>query len=158
MFFLSFYHFSHYSHSHHTQCTILSLLLLITIYHTSHHRCDTRHILSQFSKHPGQRTTLHSQQTTFSSQQTTIPSQRTTYSPNTTLFYTLLTSHSYPMPAGQLKYKGWKKLIKEYLVFVTGRGGVCFHSPDPGLTRGRGGYVSGNPDPAPLRGPPALIP
>jgi len=34
--------------------------------------------------------------------------------PNTTLFYTLFTSHSYPMPAGQLKYKGWKKLIKEY--------------------------------------------
>jgi len=34
--------------------------------------------------------------------------------PNTTLFYTLFTTHSYPMPAGQLKYKGWKKLIKEY--------------------------------------------
>jgi len=33
---------------------------------------------------------------------------------NTTLFYTLFTSHSHPMPAGQLKYKRWKKLIKEY--------------------------------------------
>jgi len=44
------------------------------------------------------------------------------------------------------------------VVFVTGRGGAGFHSPDPALTRGRGGYVSGNPRPAPVRGPPALIP
>ena len=44
------------------------------------------------------------------------------------------------------------------LVFVMGRGGAGFHSPDPALTRGRGGYVSGNPRPAPVRGPPALIP
>jgi len=43
-------------------------------------------------------------------------------------------------------------------VFVTGRGGPGFHSPDPALTRGRGGYVLGNPRPAPVRGPPALIP
>jgi len=45
-----------------------------------------------------------------------------------------------------------------YVVFVTGRGGGAFHSPDPALTQGRGGYVSGNPRPAPVRGPPALIP
>ena len=44
------------------------------------------------------------------------------------------------------------------LVFVTGRGGAGFHSPDPALKRGRGGYVWGNPRPAPVRGPPALIP
>jgi len=44
------------------------------------------------------------------------------------------------------------------LVFVTGRGGAGFHSPDPALTRGRGGYVSGNPRPAPVRGPPGLMP
>jgi len=45
-----------------------------------------------------------------------------------------------------------------YLVFVIGRGGVSFPSPDPALTRGQGEYVSGNPRPAPVRGPPALIP
>jgi len=44
------------------------------------------------------------------------------------------------------------------VVFVTGRGGAGFYSPDPALTRGRGGYVSGNPRPAPVRGPPTLIP
>jgi len=43
------------------------------------------------------------------------------------------------------------------LVFVTGRGGAGFHSPDPALTRGRGGYVSRNHRPAPVRGPPGLI-
>jgi len=42
------------------------------------------------------------------------PVSRLPIRPNTTLFYTLFTSHSYPIPAGQLKYKGWKKLIKEY--------------------------------------------
>ena len=45
-----------------------------------------------------------------------------------------------------------------YLVFVTGRGGAGFQSPEPALTRGRGVYVSGNHRPAPVRGPPALIP
>jgi len=50
------------------------------------------------------------------------------------------------------------RLCVSLLVFVTGRGGAGFHSPDPALTRGRGGYVSGNPRPAPVRGPPALIP
>ena len=44
-----------------------------------------------------------------------------------------------------------------YIVFITGRGGAGFHSPDPALTRGWRGYVSGNPRPAPVRGPPALI-
>jgi len=44
------------------------------------------------------------------------------------------------------------------VVFVTGRGGVGFHWPDPALIRGREGYVSGNSRPAPVRGPPALIP
>jgi len=44
------------------------------------------------------------------------------------------------------------------LVFVTGRGGAGFHSPDPALTWGREGYVSRNPRPAPVKGPPALIP
>ena len=86
MFFLSFYHFSHYLHSHHTQCTILILLLLITIYHTSHNRCDTRHMLSQFSKHLGQQTTLRSLQTTLRSLQTSFSSPQTTFSsPQTTL-------------------------------------------------------------------------
>jgi len=47
---------------------------------------------------------------------------------------------------------------QQQIVFVTGRGGAGFHSPDPALTRGRGGYVSGNPRPAPVRGLPALIP
>ena len=42
-------------------------------------------------------------------------------------------------------------------MFITGRGGAGFHSPDPALTRGRGGYVSSDPRPAPVRGPPALI-
>jgi len=48
--------------------------------------------------------------------------------------------------------------VRTQLVFVTGRGGAGFHSPDPALTRGRGGYVSGNQRSAPFRGPPALIP
>ena len=43
-------------------------------------------------------------------------------------------------------------------MFVMGRDGAGFHSPDPALTRGRGVYVSGNARPAPVRGPPALIP
>ena len=34
-------------------------------------------------------------------------------------------------------------------MFVTGRGGAGFHSPDPALTRGRGGYVSDNPSGSP---------
>ena len=44
------------------------------------------------------------------------------------------------------------------VVFVTGRGGAVFHSPDHALTWVRRGYFSGNHGPAPVRGPPALIP
>ena len=51
-----------------------------------------------------------------------------------------------------------RKLEVLRLVFVTGRGGVGFHSSGPALTRSRGGYFSGNPHPAPVRGPPTLIP
>ena len=43
-------------------------------------------------------------------------------------------------------------------MFVTGRGGAVFHSPDPALTWGRRGYFLCNPRPAPVRGPHALIP
>jgi len=57
------------------------------------------------------------------------------------------------------EFRSWHDgVVKLKVVFVTGRGGGGFHSPDPALTQGRGGYFSGNPRPAPVRGPPASIP
>jgi len=43
------------------------------------------------------------------------------------------------------------------LVFITGRGGAGFQSPDPALIRGRGEYFSADPRPAPVWGPHAFI-
>jgi len=44
------------------------------------------------------------------------------------------------------------------VVFVTGRGGVGFHSPDPALTRGRGGIFGVIPAPLPSGAHPRLFP
>ncbi|KAG0641064.1 hypothetical protein HOY80DRAFT_1114733 [Tuber brumale] len=49
--------------------------------------------------------------------QPTLPGQASSQKParpNTSLCYLLFTPHTCPMPAGQLKYEGWKELTSDY--------------------------------------------
>ena len=68
--------------------------------------------------------------------------------------------YSYPIPNEYQRGVGIERPRGHTpeVVFVTGRGGAVFHSPEAALTLCRGGYFLCNPRPAPVRGPPALIP
>jgi len=47
---------------------------------------------------------------------------------------------------------------QRHVVFVTGRGGAVFHSPDPTVTWGRGGYFRVIPGPPPSGAQPHSFP